>query len=60
MFGIQTSKYPTECVVRRNPMRQLQELLEPLVFGVAEVFDLNPIICATDDSANGNRNDIKQ
>ena len=57
---VQHAEYPTEGIVRGNPVGQLQEPVKPFPFGLAELLDLHPVVRAADDGTQGDDDDVQQ
>jgi hypothetical protein len=60
LLRIQTGKHPGKGVMRRDAVGQLQKGLQPFDPGLAELFDIFPIICSGDYSTYGDDQDIQQ
>ena len=56
-LGIQHADYPVESVVRRYPVRQVEEFLKPVNLGVAVVLYLIPAFSSADDCAKRYKQD---
>ena len=50
----------TDGVVRRDAVRKVQDLAEPLLLGLPEVLDLHEAIGTTDDRQNARDQDVPQ
>jgi hypothetical protein len=57
-FGIDPCKETAEGVVGRDTVGELEEFFEPCDFGVAELGDLCPGVCAADDGAKRDQKDV--
>jgi hypothetical protein len=53
-------EHPTEGIVGRNTVLQLQKLAKPLLVGLAELLDLRPPIGPTDDCDDRDDHDLDQ
>src|SRR5260370_41536628 len=60
LFGIKVRKDTPKGIVRRNPVRQVEQFREPGFLRLPEFFDFYPSFCPTDHSANGQNDDIPQ
>ena len=60
LFCVQKRKHTPKSVVRWNPMRQLKESLEPVLFGMFKEFDLRPTVGTADSGTNGDNHDVQQ
>jgi hypothetical protein len=60
LLGVQNGEDPTERVMRGDTMRQFQEPLEPVVFGVPKQLHVFPTVGTTDRSTDGNDHNVQQ
>src|SRR5262249_32550177 len=60
LVWIQPRQDPSKGVVARNAMRQVQQIGEPFLLGLAVLFNVLPPLCPTDDSTHRNDEDIHQ
>ena len=60
LFRVQHAEYPTKGVVRGNPVGQLQKPVKPFPLGLAKLLDLHPVVCSTEDGAQGYHDDVQQ
>ena len=58
LLWTQKGKHPAECVVRGYATRQLQEGFKLGFLGSSIICDIDPVVGATYDGADGNGDDV--
>jgi hypothetical protein len=57
---VQASKYPSERIMRWNPIWEFSDGFQPFLFFCAKLFDSYPSLCSTNHATDGKNDDIKQ
>lgn len=62
LFGIEPGKQATEGIIRRDAVGKFQAkpLLEPVLFGLPEVFHVLPAFGSAQNGAEGDHHDVQQ
>jgi len=60
LVGVDAGEHPAKGVVRRDAIGQGEKGCQPGALRLAELFHVNPAVCAADDSTNRDNDDIEQ